>query len=196
VRAMTDAQVLAAARSDPDAQPLTKANFKRMKRVPQAKVIRQAQNMSQEEFAETYAIPIGTLRDWEQGRVEPDQAARAYLKVIASYPRMVRNAVGLPLRSARTHLQEDEDIAQSHALVFERDLHIDPATETALIKAEAPGGKLFRLFLSAEFASRRWNLTGAPSKRDAKRKTILENLAGLQAIAEAAHRLGESELRL
>ncbi|MDR5009525.1 transcriptional regulator, partial [Agrobacterium fabacearum] len=31
-------------------------------------------------------IPLGTLRDWEQGRSEPDQPARAYLKVIAVYP--------------------------------------------------------------------------------------------------------------
>jgi putative transcriptional regulator len=35
-------------------------------------------------------IPVGTLRDWEQGRVEPDQAARAYLKVIAGNPDLVR----------------------------------------------------------------------------------------------------------
>jgi putative transcriptional regulator len=90
---MTDAQVLATARSDPDARPLSDADFKRMKRVPQAKVIRQAQDMSQEEFAETYDIPIGTLRDWEQGRAEPDQAARAYLKVIARNPKAVRDAL-------------------------------------------------------------------------------------------------------
>ena len=38
---------------------------------------------TQEEFAARYQIPIGTLRDWEQGRTEPDQPARAYLKVIA-----------------------------------------------------------------------------------------------------------------
>jgi putative transcriptional regulator len=91
--ALTDAQVLAAARSDPNAKPLTDADLKRMKRVPRAKVIRQAQNMSQEEFAETYGIPIGTLRDWEQGRAEPDQAARAYLKVIACNPMAVRAAL-------------------------------------------------------------------------------------------------------
>jgi putative transcriptional regulator len=91
--ALTDAQILAAARSDPDAKPLTDADLKRMKRAPQAKVIRQAQKMSQEQFAETYGIPIGTLRDWEQGRAEPDQAARAYLKVIACNPRAVREAL-------------------------------------------------------------------------------------------------------
>jgi putative transcriptional regulator len=89
----TDAEILAAARSDPDAKPLTDADFKRMKRVPQAKVIRQAQDMSQEEFASTFGIPIGTLRDWEQGRAEPDQAARAYLKVIARNPKAVREAL-------------------------------------------------------------------------------------------------------
>jgi putative transcriptional regulator len=39
------------------------------------------------------AFPVGTLRDWEQGRVEPDQAARAYLTVIARNPKAVRKAL-------------------------------------------------------------------------------------------------------
>jgi len=39
---------------------------------------------NQEDFAVRFHIAIGTLRDWEQGRAEPDQAARAYLKVIAT----------------------------------------------------------------------------------------------------------------
>jgi len=82
-----------AARLDRDAQPLTPADTKRMRRVPQAKVIRQALGMSQEEFAEHFGIPIGTLRDWEQGRAEPDQAARSYLKVIAGAPEVVRKAL-------------------------------------------------------------------------------------------------------
>ena len=33
--------------------------------------------------------PVGTLRDWEQGRSEPDQPARAYLLVIARAPEKV-----------------------------------------------------------------------------------------------------------
>ena len=57
-----------------------------MKRTPQAKIIRRALGLSQEDFAARYHIPLGTLRDWEQGRVEPDQAARAYLTVIAREP--------------------------------------------------------------------------------------------------------------
>jgi putative transcriptional regulator len=90
---MTDEEVLAAALSDPDAQPLTGADMKRMKRTPQVKVIRRAFGMSQEEFAQAFRIPVGTLRDWEQGRVEPDHAARAYLKVIARNPKAVREAL-------------------------------------------------------------------------------------------------------
>jgi putative transcriptional regulator len=41
-------------------------------------------------------VPIGTLRDWEQGRAEPDQTARAYLLVIASDPDAVRHALDGP----------------------------------------------------------------------------------------------------
>jgi putative transcriptional regulator len=49
--------------------------------------------LTQEEFAGRYHIPIGTLRDWEQGRSEPDQPARAYLAVIAHDPEGVRRAL-------------------------------------------------------------------------------------------------------
>jgi len=74
------------ARSDPDAEPLTRADLKRMKRTPQAKIIRRVLQLTQEEFAIRYHIPLGTLRDWEQGRAEPDQPARAYLTLIARDP--------------------------------------------------------------------------------------------------------------
>ena len=72
-----------AAWADRDAQPLSQADLKRMKRTPQAKIIRRTLELTQEEFAERYHIPLGTLRDWEQGRAEPDQPTRAYLTVIA-----------------------------------------------------------------------------------------------------------------
>jgi putative transcriptional regulator len=90
--ALTDQEVLEAALKDPDAQPLSDAQLQRMKR-PNPKVVRQALRLSQQEFAERFRIPVGTLRDWEQGRVEPDQAARAYLMVIARMPDAVRKAL-------------------------------------------------------------------------------------------------------
>lgn len=91
--AMTDAEIHAAALSDPDAQPLTPEDFKRMKRTPQVKIIRRALGLSQEDFATRFCIPIGTLRDWEQGRKEPDAAARAYLVVIGRNPAAVNEAL-------------------------------------------------------------------------------------------------------
>ena len=93
--ALTNADVLKAARSDPDAQPLSDAQLKRMKR-PNPKVVRRSLGLSQEQFADVFGIPIGTLRDWEQGRAEPDQAARSYLKVIAHDPEIVRQALKAP----------------------------------------------------------------------------------------------------
>ena len=83
---MTPEAIEAAAHADRDAQPLTRADLKRMKRTPQAKMIRRALELTQEEFAARYHIPLGTLRDWEQGRAEPDQPTRAYLMLIARDP--------------------------------------------------------------------------------------------------------------
>jgi putative transcriptional regulator len=68
--------------------------------VPQVSIIRRALKLSQEDFAAAFHIPVGTLRDWEQRRKEPDAAARAYLRVIAREPETVRKALA-ELRDAR-----------------------------------------------------------------------------------------------
>jgi putative transcriptional regulator len=91
--AMTEKERTTAAQRDPDARPLEPADFKRMKRTPQVKVIRRALGLTQEEFARRFHIPLGTLRDWEQGAATPDQSARAYLTVIARDPEAVRKAL-------------------------------------------------------------------------------------------------------
>src|SRR5665213_1618160 len=88
--AMTDAEIAAAALDDPDNPPLTDDDLRRMKPAPRAKVIRRALNLTQEAFAARYHIPLGTLRDWEQGRAEPDQPTRAYLRAIAGDPQGVQ----------------------------------------------------------------------------------------------------------
>jgi putative transcriptional regulator len=94
MRPMTEEEVHAAALKDPDAQPLTEERLSGMKPVPRARALRRALGLTQEEFAGRYHIPIGTLRDWEQGRSEPDQPACAYLRVIAHDPEGVRRALG------------------------------------------------------------------------------------------------------
>lgn len=84
--AMTDEERHQAALLDPDARPMTDAEWARMKRTPQAKIIRRALSLTQEEFSTRYMIPLPTLRDWEQGISQPDDPARAYLRVIARDP--------------------------------------------------------------------------------------------------------------
>jgi putative transcriptional regulator len=98
---MTPEQKHAAAMSNPDARPLTPEDFAsgKLKRTPQVKIIRRALGLSQEEFAARFHIPVGTLRDWEQGRSEPDAPGRAYLTVIARQPDVVREALA-PRHSA------------------------------------------------------------------------------------------------
>src|SRR6202023_2815873 len=97
--AMTDEEIHAAALADPDAQPLTPKRLATMRRTPQVRIIRRALGLSQEEFAARFHIPLGTLRDWEQGRKEPDAATRAYLRVIGHNPAAVIEALRLTPRS-------------------------------------------------------------------------------------------------
>jgi putative transcriptional regulator len=93
IRPMTPRAIERAAREDPDALPLTPADLKRLRRTPQIKVIRRALGLTQEVFAARYRIPLGTLRDWEQGRAVPDQPTQAYLTVIARSPEGVQRAL-------------------------------------------------------------------------------------------------------
>ena len=100
-RQMTEAEIMAAAAADPDARPMTEDELLKARRVPRVKTMRRALGITQEEFAARYHVPLGTLRDWEQGRAEPDQPAKAYLSVIAHDPEGVRRALELPLSEAR-----------------------------------------------------------------------------------------------
>jgi len=57
------------------------------------KAIRKRVKMSQAEFSRAYHISKRALQEWEQGGRQPDSAARAYLKVIAKEPTVVRRAL-------------------------------------------------------------------------------------------------------
>jgi putative transcriptional regulator len=88
--AMTDEQVVAAALSDPDAQPVTAEHLAKMRRVSRVKALRQRLGMTQAEFAQAFHLPITTLRDWEQHRSTPDAPARALLLAIERDPQAMR----------------------------------------------------------------------------------------------------------
>lgn len=89
VDAMSDAEIHQAALSDADAQPLPDREPAGMTKLVNVKKLRERLGQTQEEFAATYRIPVGTLRDWEQKRKHPDAPARAYLQVIAQDPQAV-----------------------------------------------------------------------------------------------------------
>lgn len=93
MRPMTEEEIETAAAADPDARPMSPDELRAARRIPRIKTLRRALHLTQQEFAARYHIPLGTLRDWEQGRTQPDQPARAYLTVIAHDPEGVQRAL-------------------------------------------------------------------------------------------------------
>ena len=57
------------------------------------KTLRLRLNLTQSEFAFRYGFNLTTLRQWEQGRRSPDEAARAFLRVISHSPDVVSDAL-------------------------------------------------------------------------------------------------------
>ena len=90
LRAMTDADIERQNAADPDAaKPLTDAEATSVR----VQYVRKTTGLSQPQFARRFRIPLGTLRDWEQARRQPDAAAFAYLRVIERDPRAVLHAL-------------------------------------------------------------------------------------------------------
>ena len=93
LKALSDEEVTARALTDPDNPPLTDEQINEVQRRTPMRPLRFRLGLSQEAFAERFQIPLGTLRDWEQGRKEPDAAAKSYLRVISRIPEAVMDAL-------------------------------------------------------------------------------------------------------
>ena len=52
--------------------------------------LRRRLQMSQAEFARTFGVSVGTVRNWEQGRRRPEGPAIALLRIAARHPRIIR----------------------------------------------------------------------------------------------------------
>ncbi len=59
------------------------------------KAIRARLGLSQEAFARRFGLAPAAIRDWEQHRRQPDQAARVLLLVIAHNPEAIDHALSL-----------------------------------------------------------------------------------------------------
>ncbi len=57
------------------------------------KKIRARLGLSQESFAQTYGFALSAVRDWEQGRRQPERSARILLKVVEKEPAAVTRAL-------------------------------------------------------------------------------------------------------
>jgi putative transcriptional regulator len=53
------------------------------------KAIREKMGLSQTSFANQFGLSVYALRNWEQGKRQPDPTARAYLKIIEKAPDFV-----------------------------------------------------------------------------------------------------------
>lgn len=56
-------------------------------------VLRKRLGMTQAQFARALRVPLSTLRNWEQGRVMPDPAARSLLTIVAKNPKAALRAL-------------------------------------------------------------------------------------------------------
>ncbi len=55
--------------------------------------VRALTGKTQAQFATAYRLPVGTVRDWEQRRRQPDAPARVLLSMIAEDPQAVERLV-------------------------------------------------------------------------------------------------------
>lgn len=60
---------------------------------PDVQLIRKNYGLSQEKFAKLLGISVSTLRNWEQGRRKPEGPARILLRVAATHPQAILDAV-------------------------------------------------------------------------------------------------------
>jgi putative transcriptional regulator len=91
--ALSEADRHRATLADADAPPATTAQLARARRVPSVRALRAKLNLTQEEFAARFHLPLGTVRDWEQGAHRPDKAAQVLLTIIAKDPDGVARAL-------------------------------------------------------------------------------------------------------
>jgi putative transcriptional regulator len=57
------------------------------------KALRTRLGLAQPEFAARFGLSVGTVRDWEQGRTQPDRPAQVLLRVIEAAPDVVRRVL-------------------------------------------------------------------------------------------------------
>ena len=94
MRATTEADIARQIAEDPDTAPEAGTLGPTL---PDPKALRVRLGMSQAQFAEALAVPVGTLRNWEQRRSGLDPAAVSLLRIVESAPEAAFKALGVKL---------------------------------------------------------------------------------------------------
>lgn len=79
--------------NDPEDFDVSVAGLERGLMGRRIRMLRNRLEMSQDDFARAYGIPLANIRQYEIGRHMPPSAVRAYLKVIAAQPELVAKAI-------------------------------------------------------------------------------------------------------
>ncbi|MCW2242085.1 helix-turn-helix domain-containing protein [Azospirillum canadense] len=98
IDAMTDDDIARQIAANPDAVDLGDAPPEALRVVHPSggvavRAIRAKLDLTQAEFAARFGFSVGAVRDWEQGRKQPDAQARVLLRLIDQAPDMVADAV-------------------------------------------------------------------------------------------------------
>ena len=93
---------------------------------PDVRAIRERMGMNQTDFARTFGITVDTLRNWEQGRRNPQGTARTLLKVMDKEPEAVKRALAAAREDFRNHRVE-----RPHAPTVETPVKRRPAPPAA-----------------------------------------------------------------
>ena len=79
--------------NDPEDRDVSVAGLERGLMGREIRRLRSRLELTQEDFAERYGIPVANIRQYEIGRTMPPPAVRSYLKVIAADPEGCAKAV-------------------------------------------------------------------------------------------------------
>jgi putative transcriptional regulator len=90
IEATTDEDILRQMSADGEEPSEQPSDY--IEEVPPAQ-IRQQLQMTQVELARVLQIPVSTLRNWEQGRVRIDPAARALFRILKKDPEHALSAL-------------------------------------------------------------------------------------------------------
>lgn len=60
------------------------------------RMVRAKTKLTQEKFALTFGLEVSAVRDWEQGRRQPDRAARTLIAIIDRDPEAVARLISSP----------------------------------------------------------------------------------------------------